>query len=108
MCRDRGVWERSNQRLWRVLSETAQLSEDEASALIIVQSLRPDRFFNATQQQRLVELVGRWRMARDKGKSLPTAQQVELEALVEAELRAATDRAAALADELRRCRERGD
>lgn len=81
---------------------TAQLSEDEASTLIIVQSLRPDCFFNATQQRRLAELMERWRTARDKGKTLPVDQQSELEALVEAELRASADRATALADELRR------
>ena len=81
---------------------TAQLSEDEASTLIVVQSLRPDHFFNAAQQQRLAELMDRWRTARDKGETLSTDQQSELEALSEAELSAAADRAAALSDELRR------
>ncbi|MFH1884552.1 MAG: hypothetical protein ABIL62_17795 [Planctomycetota bacterium] len=81
---------------------TAQLSEDEESTLIIVQSLRPDRFFNAGQQQRLAELMGRWRIGRDKGQPLPTGEQADLEALVEVELRAAAARAAALADELKR------
>ena len=80
---------------------TAQLSEEEDSTLIIVQSLRPDRFFNAAQQQRLAELMARWRTARDKGETLPTGQQAELDLLVEAELCASTDRAAALSDELR-------
>ena len=80
---------------------TAQLSEDEASTLVIVQSLRPDRFFNAAQQQRLAELMERWRTARDKGEALPTDQQAELDVLVEAELSASADRAAALSDELR-------
>src|SRR3712207_5541114 len=64
---------------------TAQLSEDETSTLIIVQSLRPDRFFDAAQQQRLAELMERWRVARDKGEALPAKEQIELEALVEAE-----------------------
>lgn len=81
---------------------TAQLSEDEAGTLVIVQSLRPDRFFNAAQQQRLAELMGRWRAARDKGETLPVDEQSELEALMQAELRATADRVAALADELRR------
>ena len=80
---------------------TAQLCEDEASTLVIVQSLRPDRFFNAAQQQRLAELMERWRTARDKGEALPTDQQAELDLLVEAELCASADRAAALSDELR-------
>jgi hypothetical protein len=81
---------------------TAQLSEEEVGTLVIVQSLRPDRFFSAAQQQRLAELMGRWRVARDKGETLPTEEQAELEALIEAELRAAADRAAALVDELER------
>ena len=46
--------------------------------------------------------MNRWRSARDQGKSLPTDEQSELEALVEAELRAATSRAVALAVELER------
>ena len=80
---------------------TAQLSEDEVSTLVIVQSLRPDRFFNAAQQQRLAELMERWRTVHDKGEALPTDQQAELDVLVEAELSASADRAAALSDELR-------
>ena len=80
---------------------TAQLSEDENSMLVIVQRLRPDRFFNEAQQQRLSELMARWRTARDKGETLPTDQQAELDLLVGAELCASTDRAAALSDELR-------
>jgi len=79
---------------------TAQLSEDETSALVIVQSLRPDRFFSAGQQKRLAELMERWRAARDRGEALPVDEQTELEALVETELRASADRAAALAGEL--------
>jgi len=80
---------------------TAQLSEDETGALIIVQNLHPDRFFNANQQQRLARLMDRWRVARDQEASLPADEQTELEALIETELRAATARVAALADELR-------
>ncbi len=78
---------------------TAQLSEDEAGTLVIVQSLRPDRFFNAAQQQRLAELMDRWRTARDQGGALPADEQAELQRLIEAEVRASADRAAALADE---------
>lgn len=81
---------------------TAQLSEDEAGTLVIVQSRRPDRFFSAAQQQRLAELMARWRAARDRGETLPADEQSELEALVEAELHAAAHRAAGLADELGR------
>jgi hypothetical protein len=81
---------------------TAQLSADEASTLVIVQSLRPDHFFTAAQQQRLATLMARWRTARDQGGTLPVDEQTELEALVEAELRASAARAAALADALGR------
>ena len=80
---------------------TAQLSDDEASTLVVVQSLRPDRFFTAAQQQRLGELMTCWRAARDRGEALPVAEQSELDLLVETELNAAGQRAAALADELR-------
>ncbi len=78
---------------------TAQFSEDEAGMLVIVQTLRPDRFFDAAQQQRLADLMDRWRTARDQGKALPAEEQAELQALVEAEVRASADRTAALADE---------
>lgn len=66
----------------------------------MTQSLRPDRFFGAAQQQRLADRMGRWRAARDRGESLPAHEQAELEALVRAELRALADRCAALADEV--------
>jgi hypothetical protein len=78
---------------------TAQFSEDEAGMLVIVQTLLPDRFFNAAQQQRMAELMGRWRGARDQGGSMPDNEQAELNALFEAEVRASANRAAALADE---------
>ena len=79
-----------------------QLSADEASTLVVVQSPRPDRLFDAAQQERLAELMGRWRTARDTGESLPDDQQLELEALVEVELNAAAERAAALSNQLSR------
>ena len=79
---------------------TAQLSEDESSTLVIVQNLRPDSYFDSTQQKRLAELMDRWRAARDSGQELSSAEQSELSALIEAELRATTARAASLADQL--------
>jgi hypothetical protein len=81
---------------------TAQLSADEASTLIIVQSLRPDRFFPAAQQQRLAALMTRWRTLRDRGATLPADEHAALEALIAAELQASAARAAALADALGR------
>jgi hypothetical protein len=61
-----------------------------------IHPLRPDRFFTAEQQRRLSELLQRWRTARDQHTTLPPEERAELEALVEAELRGATDRAAAI------------
>lgn len=73
---------------------TAQLGETEFSALLVIQSFRPDQFFGAEQQKRLSELMHLWRLARDQGQGLPSEQQAELDSLVEAELRAATARTA--------------
>jgi hypothetical protein len=73
---------------------TAQMGDSEATTLVVVQRFLPDPYFTADQQQRLQELMTRWRAARDAGLKLPPAEQAELDMLVEAELRAATDRAA--------------
>ncbi len=67
----------------------AQLDASENATLVVLQRLRPDQFFTAEQQQRLQELMGRWRTARDSGTALPSEEQAELEALVDAEVRAA-------------------
>ncbi|HKI30618.1 MAG TPA: hypothetical protein VKA46_01905 [Gemmataceae bacterium] len=75
---------------------TAQLSEAETSTVVVVQSLRPDHFFTAAQQQRLAELMQRWRTARDAGQALPPEEQAKLDTLVEAQLRGAAARAAFL------------
>src|SRR5262245_14536174 len=65
---------------------TEQLGEDEAATLVIVQLLQPDDFFPAEQQQRLSELMSRWREARECDSELPPDEQAELESLVEAEI----------------------
>lgn len=75
---------------------TAQLGQAEFSALLLIQNFCPDSFFNAEQQGRLAALMDLWRAARNQGQDLPPDQQAELDALVEAELRAATARTAAL------------
>lgn len=74
----------------------AQLGGPEQTTLVVVQPMRPDEVFTAEQQQRLADLLSRWRVARDAGAALPPQEQAELEALIEAELRAATERSAAL------------
>jgi hypothetical protein len=78
----------------------AGLPADEVGTLVIVQSHRPDPFFNLQQRQRLAELMARWREARDSGRSLAPADQAELEALSEAEVRASAERTAAILAEL--------
>jgi hypothetical protein len=62
----------------------------------MVQSNAPDEFFTPEQQARLAGLMARWRRARDTGVAFPTADQAELDALIDAELKAAANRAAAL------------
>jgi hypothetical protein len=79
----------------------AQLGEQEAGTLVVVQRMRGDRFFTAEQQRRLAELMERWRAARDAGQALSAEEQAELDALVAAELEAAIQRAASLLRELR-------
>ena len=59
-----------------------------------------DWFFSAEQQQRLSDLISLWRTARDEGQTLPPEQQTERDNLVEAELKAATARTAALVQQL--------
>jgi hypothetical protein len=79
---------------------TPRLADEGADTLIIVRNLRPDRFFTAQQQRRLAELMAKWRQARDAGVRLSPEDQAELESLVDAELRAATERAAAISQDL--------
>jgi hypothetical protein len=79
---------------------TAQLGTLQTTTLVVVQPMLPDAFFTAEQQQRLPELMNRWRAARDAGAPLPPEEQAERDALVEAELRAATQRTAALARQM--------
>src|SRR5438093_1508772 len=81
---------------------TAQLPPEESGTLVVVQNHRPDRFFTAQHQERLEELMGRWRAARDSGNSLSSSEQAELEALVDAEVQASGERAAAALADLER------
>jgi hypothetical protein len=74
----------------------------ESFAFVHVSIGKPDRFFGAGQLERFAELMARWRSAQERGQGLHVNEQTELEALVEAELRASAARAAALAGELGR------
>lgn len=79
---------------------TASLPDSATSTMVIVQHQRPDEFFGVHQQARLKELTLRWRAARDGGAAFAPAEKSELDSLVEAETRAAGQRAAALLKEL--------
>jgi hypothetical protein len=81
---------------------TAQLTPEETGTLVVVQNQRPDQFFSAQQQRRLQELMERWRTARDLGESLPASEQAELNVLVDAEVQASGERAAAVLADLGR------
>lgn len=75
---------------------TSQLADDEGGTLVIVQTRKTDRFFNAAQRERLTELMSR----RGAG-ALSLEEEKELEALVEAELNGARRRAENLLHELK-------
>ncbi len=62
--------------------------------MLLIQSIGPDRFFGAAQQQRLAELMVLWHSANDQGLTLSHPLQSELDTLVAAELKAATARSA--------------
>lgn len=62
--------------------------------------MQSDPYFTTAQQQRLAELMDRWRSARDSGSALALEEQAELEALINAELEAASQRSANLARQL--------
>ena len=78
----------------------AQLGKPDQTTLIVVQPMQPDELFSAAQQRQLADLLARWRTARDAGTQLPPQEQADLDALVEAELRAACLRSAALVRQL--------
>jgi hypothetical protein len=80
----------------------SQLPGPQETTLVIVQSFSPDRFFDARQQQRLEELMTRWREARDSGGELPADEATELNTLIQEEVRASSRRTAALLEELGR------
>lgn len=77
-----------------------QLDEPDQTTLIVIQPMQPDELFSAAQQKQLADLLTRWRAARDAGVSLSPQEQADLDALVEAELRAACQRSATLVRQL--------
>ena len=81
---------------------TSQLPQDESETLVVLQHRQPDHHFTSRDQQRIEELMALWRIARDSGTTFPEVLQIELDHLVELEVRGATERAARLLDELGR------
>ena len=81
---------------------TAQLGQQDANTLIIVQNLRPDAFFTDKQQNRLSMLMGRWRAARDQGQTLSISEQAELDKLVLEEVQASEARTRAILQDISR------
>ena len=79
---------------------TATFPSGQSSAVVVIQSYLSDPLFTAAEQTRLQELMSRWRAARDAGKTIPSQEGSELEALVEKELQAAARRSAQIMREL--------
>ena len=78
-----------------------QLDESQSTGfVVVVQSMRPDEFFTAAQQQRLSELLAKRRNALDVGGEMAPGEQNELEALIDAELDGAIQRVGATVNAL--------
>lgn len=79
----------------------AQLGKSQTGTLVILQAFQADDAFSEQQQQRLSALMSKWREARDAGGGLSADGQRELEALIDAEVKAAGQRAESLGRKLR-------
>jgi hypothetical protein len=69
----------------------------EKNSVIYIQDFEPDEFFTAEQQQRMSELMTKWRELRDSNLQLSIEEQSELEQLVELELIGSAKRTAKIA-----------
>lgn len=74
----------------------AQLDDEERGALVLVRLDLSDRFLTEQQQHRLQQLWANWRETRIAGKTMPAEDQAELDALVQVEARASSERARVL------------
>lgn len=75
------------------LDALEDMLSDDAGLVVILQKFKPDRYFSAEEQTRLVELMQRMQAARDAGTELPDADAAELVQLIEKELVATARRA---------------
>lgn len=108
----------ANETMWRaatngleVIGKTAgealdgirtKLGIEQNDLFVVYEKWQPDEYFTATQQKQLSDLMVRWRVARDAGKTLPAEDQKRLEELVEAELAASGKRAEKMALEMKK------
>ncbi len=94
-----------NQAVGRTAGEaldalSTQFPGEETDTFVIVRNMSPDRFFTAEQRQRLEQLMDLRREALAGNARWNAEEEAELEQLVDAEVRAATERAAALLRDL--------
>ncbi len=94
-----------NQAMGRTAGEaldalSTQLPGEEADTFVIVRNMSPDRFFTAGQRRRLEELMNLRRDALAGNSRRGAEEEAELEQLVDAEVRSAAERAAALLRDL--------
>ena len=75
---------------------TNKFGEPDGTTLVVVQVMKPDRYFTAEQIIRLRDLMDKWRSARDTGAAFSHDEQVELDALIQAELEGMIQRTKAL------------
>jgi hypothetical protein len=74
----------------------SQLPQAEGETFVIVRNMTPDRFISTEQRRRLEELTASMRAAIAANSRLTAHEEYELEQLVDAESRAATERATTL------------
>lgn len=79
---------------------TAKIGAPTEATLVVLLPQLKDDLFPQAQQNRLTELMNRWRAARDSGTVLSSDEQSELDALSEAEVRASGERAAEMLRQL--------
>jgi len=78
-----------------------QIGGTHSGTVVVLQNLRGDEFFTVAEQQRLEELLKKWRLARDSGHTLPIDEQAELESLVDRELEGSARRVESAASQIR-------
>ena len=77
-----------------------QMPPTESASLVLIQDLKPDEFFSASQQRRLRELLDLRCEALSSGKEMSPAEKSELDDLIAMELEGSARRAAAMANEM--------